>query len=68
MGAKFCWFFTYMPIGKDAPTDLLVSADQRAQMYHSVRAFRETKPLFTMDFWNDGEYVGGCIAGGRNYH
>ena len=20
-----------------------------------------------MDFWNDGEYVGGCIAGGRNY-
>ncbi|HHX36367.1 MAG TPA: radical SAM protein [Clostridiaceae bacterium] len=67
MGAKFCWFFTYMPIGKDAPTDLLVSAEQRAQMYHSVRAFRETKPLFTMDFWNDGEYVGGCIAGGRNY-
>ena len=20
-----------------------------------------------MDFWNDGEYVNGCIAGGRNY-
>jgi MoaA/NifB/PqqE/SkfB family radical SAM enzyme len=20
-----------------------------------------------MDFQNDGEYVGGCIAGGRNY-
>ena len=20
-----------------------------------------------MDFWNDGEYVGGCIAGGRSY-
>ena len=20
-----------------------------------------------MDFWNDGEYVGGCIAGGRRY-
>ena len=67
MGAKFCWFFTYMPIGKDAPTDLLVSAEQREQMYRAVRAFRETKPLFTMDFWNDGEYVGGCIAGGRNY-
>jgi len=25
------------------------------------------KPLFTMDFWNDGEYVDGCIAGGRRY-
>jgi len=20
-----------------------------------------------MDFWNDGEFVGGCIAGGRSY-
>ena len=25
------------------------------------------KPIFVMDFQNDGEYVGGCIAGGRNY-
>ena len=24
-------------------------------------------PFFPMDFQNDGEYVGGCIAGGRNY-
>lgn len=23
--------------------------------------------MFTIDFWNDGEYVGGCIAGGRSY-
>jgi MoaA/NifB/PqqE/SkfB family radical SAM enzyme len=29
--------------------------------------FRETKPLFTLDFWNDGEYTEGCIAGGRRY-
>ena len=25
------------------------------------------KEIFVMDFQNDGEYVGGCIAGGRNY-
>ena len=25
------------------------------------------KPLFTLDFQNDGEFVGGCIAGGRRY-
>ena len=67
MGAKFCWFFTYMPVGRGAPTDLMVSAEQREFMYRRVRAFRETKPLWTMDFWNDGEYVEGCIAGGRNY-
>lgn len=66
-GAKFTWFFTYMPVGEGAPTDLLVTAEQREYMYHQVRKFRETKPLFTLDFWNDGEYVEGCIAGGRRY-
>ncbi|MGI6033113.1 MAG: radical SAM protein [Coriobacteriales bacterium] len=66
-GALFAWFFTYMPIGKSAPTDLMASPEAREHMYHFIRAMRDTKPLFTMDFWNDGEYVGGCIAGGRRY-
>ena len=66
-GALFCWIFTYMPVGTDAPTDLMASAEQRAQLYRHVRAMRQTKPLFTLDFWNDGEFVGGCIAGGRRY-
>lgn len=66
-GAKFAWFFTYMPVGKDAVPELMATAEQRKFMYHQIRKFRSTKPIFTMDFWNDGEYVGGCIAGGRNY-
>ena len=66
-GAKFCWFFTYMPVGKDAAPELMASAEQREMMYHQIRKFRKTKPLFTMDFWNDGEYVGGCIAAGKCY-
>ena len=66
-GAKFAWLFTYMPVGKNAVPELMVTAEQRAYMYRKVREFRHTKPLFTMDFWNDGEYVGGCIAGGRSY-
>ena len=66
-GVKFAWLFTYMPVGADSPTDLLATAEQREFMYHQIRGFRETKPLFTMDFWNDGEYAGGCIAGGRRY-
>lgn len=66
-GAYFMWLFTYMPIGKDADTDLCCRADEREYMYHKVREFRKTKPIFSMDFWNDGEYVDGCIAGGRNY-
>ncbi|MCE5201635.1 MAG: radical SAM protein [Synergistaceae bacterium] len=66
-GAKFAWLFTYMPIGVNAETDLMVTPEQREFMYHRIREFRKTKPIFTMDFWNDGEYVGGCIAGGRRY-
>ena len=67
MGALFAWIFTYMPIGKKAVPELMVTAEQREFMYHQVREFRKTKPLFTVDFWNDGEFVGGCIAGGRSY-
>lgn len=66
-GAKFCWFFTYMPIGKEAVPELMVSAEQRAFMHRRIREFRETKPLFTLDFWNDGAYSKGCLAGGRVY-
>lgn len=67
MGAKFAWFFTYMPVGKGAVTGLMATAEQREMMYHKIREYRKTKPIFTVDFWNDGEYVGGCIAGGRCY-
>jgi len=66
-GAKYCWFFTYIPVGRDAVPELMVSPEQREFMYRQVRAFRKTKPIFTLDFWNDGEFVNGCIAGGRNY-
>lgn len=66
-GAKFAWFFTYMPVGNNAVPELLVTSDQRKYMYHQIREFRKTKPIFTLDFWNDGEYVDGCIAGGRRY-
>jgi len=66
-GCRFSWNFTYIPVGKDAVTDLLATPKQRAYMYRRIREIRETKPLFAMDFWNDGEYTQGCIAGGRRY-
>lgn len=66
-GCKFGWYFTYIPIGKDAVPDLLATPEQREYMYHQIRKYRNTKPCFILDFWNDGEYVKGCIAGGRNY-
>lgn len=66
-GAKFVWYFHYMPVGNDAAPELMCSPEQREYMYHKIREYRTTKPIFAMDFQNDGEYVGGCIAGGRRY-
>jgi len=66
-GCRFSWNFTYMPVGKDARTDLIATPEQRAYMYKRIREIRATKPIFAMDFWNDGEYANGCIAGGKRY-
>ena len=40
---------------------------QRTGVYEKIRHYRSTKPLFALDFQNDAEYVGGCIAGGHRY-
>lgn len=66
-GAEFAWFFHYMPVGVDAVTELLPRPEQREHMYRKIREYRQTKPIFSIDFQNDGEFVGGCIAGGRSY-
>lgn len=69
-GAMYALYFHYMPIGSDADTNLLLTPDQRELVYRRIRGNRDKyngKPIFTMDFQNDGEFVGGCIAGGRNY-
>ena len=66
-GAKFAWFFTYIPIGMNYLPELMVSPEQRKWMYWQVHNFRKNKPMFTIDFWNDGKPVNGCLAGGRRY-
>jgi len=66
-GAGFGWYFTYIPIGRDVNLDLMATPEQRAYMYDRMRELRRTKPIFLVDFWNDGQYSHGCIAGGRRY-
>lgn len=67
MGAYFIWYFHYMPVGNDAAPELLPNPEQRKAVLNRLRKLRAEKPLFAMDFQNDAEYVGGCIAGGRRY-
>lgn len=66
-GAYFIWYFHYLPVGNDAAPELLPTPEQRELVYRRIREYRREKPLFAIDFQNDGEFVGGCIAGGRRY-
>lgn len=69
-GAHFGFYFHYMPVGNNAVPELMPTPKQRRAMIDRIRFIRSSEsdiPFFPMDFQNDGEYVGGCIAGGRNY-
>lgn len=69
-GSKYALYFNYMPVGVGADKDLIPNPAQREYMYNWLKKSRNSKtgnPIFVMDFQNDAEYVGGCIAGGRNY-
>jgi MoaA/NifB/PqqE/SkfB family radical SAM enzyme len=69
-GVKYTWYFHYMPVGNDASTDLLLNPEQREYMYNRVREIRGYeggKPIMAIDFQNDGEFVSGCVAGGKYY-
>ncbi len=69
-GVAFSWYFHYMPVGNDASVDLMPTIEQRkyiVKRLREVRAYEGGKPIFTIDFQNDGEFVSGCIAGGKYY-
>ncbi len=69
-GARYGFYFHYMPVGNNAVPELLPTPEQREYMINRIREIRSSNfpiEFYPMDFQNDGEYVGGCIAGGRNY-
>jgi MoaA/NifB/PqqE/SkfB family radical SAM enzyme len=69
-GARFGFFFHYMPVGNNAVPELMPTVEQRKKMVSTIRKLRSPScdiGFYPMDFQNDGEFVGGCIAGGRNY-
>ena len=69
-GCKMLWYFHYMPVGCGASTDLLLTPEEREYMIQRVRwirGYHTGKPIMAIDFQNDGEYIHGCIAGGKYY-
>ena len=66
-GCFIVWFFQFLPIGKDPDIEFMASPEQRHRLWKKVREVRSRLPIFIGDFWNDGPFVGGCIAAGRRY-
>ena len=69
-GVRYSFYFHYMPVGNNAVPELMPTVEQRKYMIDRIRYVRSMESdieFYPMDFQNDGEYVGGCIAGGRNY-
>lgn len=67
MGSVLQNYFLYVPVNGQADFDLMVTPGQRNHLRKQVSEIRNTRPIFVLDFWNDGPYICGCIAGGRRY-
>ena len=66
-GATYVWSFHYIPIGRNPDLNLMLTPEQRLGLIDRVSELRRTRPIFIADFWNDGDYTKGCIAGGKQY-
>ncbi|MGB3091833.1 MAG: radical SAM protein [Candidatus Zixiibacteriota bacterium] len=64
-GAIYGWIFQYMPIGCKPTLDLLITPEQRLNMYFRERELVEKDKVFIADFWNSGTISDGCICAGR---
>ncbi len=66
-GVRVIWYFQYIPIGRKPSMEFMPKPEQRDWLRHRIDDLRNSRPVFIGDFWNDGPYVKGCIAGGREY-
>jgi len=64
-GAAFAWMFQYMPIGRGPDFDLMITPEQRRQLWFQERHLIKDKGIFFIDFWNGGPISDGCISSGR---
>ncbi|MBP7732397.1 MAG: radical SAM protein [Caldisericia bacterium] len=66
-GVLLCWYFMYIPIGRNPDFSLMLSPQERKHMWERTNLLRSQKPIVVADFWNDGPITNGCLAGGRRY-
>ena len=66
-GACYMWEFQLMPIGRGKDQlDLMVTPQERLQLYRKWESLLSEKKYCLADFWNSGVLARGCIAYGRS--
>lgn len=66
LGASYMWMFQLMPIGKAKDVrELMITPEQRVNLYRKWEKLLEEKKYSIADFWNSGVLSDGCIAYGR---
>jgi len=66
LGATYMWMFQYMPIGRKFTTELMVTPEQRFELFKKWKQVLSKKEWFVADFWNSGILSDGCISCGKS--
>jgi MoaA/NifB/PqqE/SkfB family radical SAM enzyme len=66
-GAWFGWMFQYIPVGSDADTSIVCTAEQRAYVQKKIQTYCEKHDIMIVDFWNNGHLSFGCVGGGVGF-
>lgn len=65
-GISFVFQFQMMPVGRGKEViDLMITPQQRVDLYHLWKKLLMKKRYPVADFWNSGAIVDGCLAYGR---
>jgi MoaA/NifB/PqqE/SkfB family radical SAM enzyme len=65
MGVLYAFVFHYMPIGRAFTLDLMMTPEQRLQLFERVWSLIRERHIFIADFWNSATASNGCLAAGR---
>ncbi|MCX7697469.1 MAG: radical SAM protein [Bacteroidales bacterium] len=66
LGATYLWIFQYMPIGRNFSKDLMLTCEQRVELFRIQEKLLLEKNYFLADFWNSAPMSNGCISCGRS--
>jgi MoaA/NifB/PqqE/SkfB family radical SAM enzyme len=65
MRISYMWMFQYMPIGRKFTTELMITPEQRLELFKKWRHLLSENQRFVADLWNSAIITNGCISCGK---